>query len=287
MKTFFQRITTEDGLELHGLLFEPEKRTAKALIHIHGWAGNFYENKFIDYIAKKATSEGFAFLTFNNRGAGIINDFIRREGLKVNYLRVGGSLENFKNCIFDIKAIVDFLSDKGYEKMILQGHSLGCQKALFYDNKTKDKRINGLVLLAPVDDISFTKRELKDRYEEGLKIAREMAKEGRDYKPVPEWMAFYPCLNGDMFLSVADPDSNSGKLFNYPGQLEAVKSINCQALVIFGSEDDYQADPEDKLRILKENIKNCDIKLLQNAGHGFVGFEEELSSEIVNWLKKI
>ena len=54
---------------------------------------------------------------------------------------------------------------------------------------------------------------------------------------------------------------------------------------MFGSKDNYQSKPEEKLNILKENVKNCDIKLVENAGHGFVGFEGKLSKLIGNWLK--
>lgn len=287
MKTYFQRIITKDGLEIHGLLFEPDRRTDKALIHIHGWVGNFYENKFIDYIAKEVTSKGFAFLTFNNRGAGIINDFIKRKKTKVDYARIGGSLEEFKDCIFDIKAVVDFLSKKGYKKIALQGHSLGCQKATFYKYKTKDRRIKSLVLLAPVDDVAFTKNVLKNKYKKALKIAREMVKKEKGNNPVPKWMAFYELLNAKMFLNVADPESASGRIFDFSGELKEIKNVNCPVFVVFGSKDNYQAKPEEKLNILRENVEDCNIKLVKNAGHGFVNSEEKLSKLVANWLKNL
>ena len=285
MKISFQRITTGDGLELHGLLFEPNKKTTNVLIHIHGWVGNFYENKFIDCIAKEAASRGFAFLTFNNRGAGIVNDFIKRKKSKIDYVRIGGSLEEFKDCIFDIKAAVNFLSKKGYKRIILQGHSLGCQKTIFYKYKTEDKRVKGLILLAPVDDIGFTKEQLKNKYKKALKIAKQMVEKGKGDKFVPKWMEFYPLLSAKMFLNIADPKSASGRIFDYSGNFKEIQSINCPKLAVFDSKDDYQSDSGEKLEILKENIKDCDIKLVQNAGHGFVGFEEKLSKLIGNWLK--
>ncbi len=285
MATTFQRIATKDGLELHSLLFEPDRKTIKALIHIHGWVGNFYENKFIDYVAKEAVARGFAFLTFNNRGAGIINDFIKRKRSKVDYVRIGGSLEEFKDCIFDIKAAIDFLSRKGYKKIILQGHSLGCQKATFYKYKTKDRRVKSLVLLAPVDDVAFTKIMLKNKYRKSLAIAKQMVKKGESNSPVPKWMAFYQLLNAKMFLSVADPKSASGRIFDYSGELREIKDVNCPILVVFGSKDNYQAKPEEKLNILRENVKNCDIKLVKNSGHGFVDFEAKLAKIIGNWLR--
>ena len=285
MKISFQRITTKDGLELHGLLFEPDKKTANVLIHIHGWVGNFYENKFIDYIAKEAVSRGFAFLTFNNRGSGIINDLIKRKKSKIDYVRIGGSLEKFEDCIFDIKATVNFLSKKGYKKIILQGHSLGCQKATFYKYKKKDERVKSLILLAPVDDIDFTKKQLKNKYKKALKIANQMVKKGKGNDPVPKWMEFYPLLSAKMFLNVADPKSASGRIFDYSGNFKEIKSIHCSKLAVFGSNDEYQSNPNGKLKILKENVKDCDIRLVQNAGHGFVGFEKKLSKLIGNWLK--
>lgn len=285
MKTSFQRITTQDGLELHGLLFEPDKKTTNVLIHIHGWVGNFYENKFIDYIAEEAVSKGFAFLCFNNRGAGIINDFIKIKKSKIDYVRIGGSLEKFEDCILDIKAAVNSLSKKGYKKIILQGHSLGCQKITYYKYKVKNKRVKGLILLAPVDDVDFTKKQLKNKYKKALEIAKQMVKKGRSNDAVPKWMEFYPLLNAKMFLNIADPKSVSGKIFDYLGNFKEIKSINCPKLAVFGSEDKYQSNPNGKLKILKENIKDCDIGLVQNAEHGFTGFEKKLSKLIGNWLE--
>jgi len=287
MKTSFQRIIAKDGLELHGLLFEPDRKTTSALIHVHGWVGNFYENRFIDYIAKKAVSKGFTFLTFNNRGAGIISDFIKRKETKMGYIRIGGSLEVFKDCIIDIKAVIDFLSKEGYKRIILQGHSLGCQKITYYQYRTKDERIKALVLLAPVDDTGFVKRDLGKKYKKALDIAKEMIKKGKSNKPVPEWMAFYPLLNAKMFLNIADTKSTSGRLFDYSGNLKEIKSIKCPKLAVFGLKDEYQDGSSDKLEILKKEVKNCDTKLIKGSGHGFVGFEEILSRIISNWLKKL
>lgn len=287
MKTSLQRIITKDGLELQGLLFEPDKKTANVLVHIHGWVGNFYEHKFIDFIAKEATSKGFSFLTFNNRGAGIVNNVIQRK--KINsYVIIGGSLEEFKYCVFDIGAVMNFLENKGYKNIVLQGHSLGCQKATFYEYKTKDKRVKGLILLAPVDDVSLVKAKLKNKYNKSLNIAKKMIKNGKGDSPVPEWMAFYPLLSAKMFLNIADPKSDSGRLFDREGDLKEIKGINLPILVVFGSkEDDYQLNPVNALKLLREKNKNCKTKLIHDSGHGFTDFEKQLSKLIANWLKNI
>lgn len=69
MKTELVRFKTSDGLTLEGLLFLPNKKTNKIIVHVHGSAGNFYENVFIDNFSKVYTDNGYALLTFINRGA--------------------------------------------------------------------------------------------------------------------------------------------------------------------------------------------------------------------------
>lgn len=87
----------------------------------------------------------------------------------------------------------------------------------------------------------------------------------------------YLLLNAKMFLSVIDLESSSERIFNYSGKLTEIKNINCSILAIFGFKDEYQSNSGGKLKILKENVKDCNIKLVKNAGYGFIGFEERLS----------
>ncbi|MEK0337625.1 MAG: hypothetical protein QQN41_09355, partial [Nitrosopumilus sp.] len=128
MHSELKRFKTKDNLELQGLLYEPKQKSLKAIIHIHGWVGNFYENLFIESIAKSALQKNIAFFTFNNRGAGIVTEFLKNKKRE----KIGGSLEIFEESIFDIEGAIDFLQKKGYTKITLQGHSLGCQKVVYY-----------------------------------------------------------------------------------------------------------------------------------------------------------
>lgn len=281
------RIKTEDDLELHGIFFEPEKRTENVLIHVHAWVGNFYENKFIDFIAQEMVKKNIAFLSCNNRGTGFVTNLIKRFEKKIEYERIGGSLEKFEDSIKDIKAYIDFLSRRGYKNIILEGHSTGCQKITYYESKTRDKKIKGLIELSPADDVAVSKILLGDKYSKAIEIAKKMVKEGKDTEPVPEWMSFYPLLSAKTFLTITDPESSSGRIFYYSGGLKEIKNVNCPVLVIFGSEDKYEASPQKKLQILKNKVKNCSVKLIEAADHWFTGHEEELKDSISSWTEKI
>ena len=77
MKQQLVRIKSIDGIEMAGNLYEPEEKTNKIVIHVHGLNGNFYENNFIDNISKSYTDKGYAFLPFNNRGKEFISELWR------------------------------------------------------------------------------------------------------------------------------------------------------------------------------------------------------------------
>lgn len=283
MHSELKRFKTKDNLELQGLLYEPKQKSLKAIIHIHGWVGNFYENLFIESIAKSALQKNIAFFTFNNRGAGIVTEFLKNKKRE----KIGGSLEIFEESIFDIEGAIDFLQKKGYTKITLQGHSLGCQKVVYYQNNKRDKRIKGLILLAPVNDVEFVQKKLlnKSKYEKSLKIAKEMIKNGKDHNAVPRWMQFYPLLSANMFIQVSDPSSSSGKIFDYFGRLIELKKIKIPILAIFGTQDDYQIEPAKKLDLLK-NMINCSTLLIKNSDHWFSFHEEELAKKVLDWVSK-
>ena len=280
------RVNTEDDLELQGFLVEPRKRTRTAVVYVHGWVGNFYENLFLNSIAKRLTGQGLAFLSCNNRGAGIVTEFVKSDKSNTKRIRIGGSLERFEDCIKDIRAYIDYLSSRGYDRIILKGHSLSCQKTTYYKYMTGDARVKGLIFLAPVDDVAVSKRLLGRRYLESLKIAKKMVEEGNGDMPVPGWMQFYPLLSASTFLSVANPDSASARIFDCSGELKEIKEIDCPVLAIFGSRDNYQHNPETQLKLLNETAKDCTVFLIDGANHWFAGSEENLSEHIGNWIKE-
>jgi len=285
LKCELVRIHTSDRLELQGLLFEPREKASIAVVHVHGWTGNFYENKFLDFMAEGYTSAGLAFLSFNTRGAGHVQEFIREKNSKSDCVKIGGSLEKFEDCLFDLKAAIEFLKERGFEFVVLQGHSTGCQKVAFYQNKTKDKKVKGLVLIEPTDDPSISKRFLGSRFEEAMDIARENVKRGSENQPMPDWMPFGVQLSSQKFLSMSNSKSEEGKIFDYSGELSEIKQIDCPVLAVFGDKTEYQEKPGEKLELLKTTMKDCKTNLFNNTNHWFVNKEKELTEAIVQWIK--
>ena len=96
MKQTFLRSTTSDNLILQGLLSEPDILTGNLILHVHGMAGNFYENRFVDAMTKVYTEKGYSFLSINTRGHDFIADF-SVAGDKEEYKRIGNFREVFED----------------------------------------------------------------------------------------------------------------------------------------------------------------------------------------------
>ena len=282
MKQELVRINSIDGIQLPGILYMPESATKKIVIHVHGLNGNFYENNFLDEISKSYTKTGYAFLTFNNRGRGFISEFWRGKECVV----IGSSLEKFKECILDIEGVVNYAKENGYEEIILEGHSYGCNKVLYYYNKKRDKSIKKIVLLAPCDIPAELKKFLtEDEYEKAEKDATKLVNEGKENELID-----FPILaNGKMaagtyyndFLPGGEDDFIRYREGKY-AKSELLENIDIPVLIVFGDNDEcvLTVPIQDVQEYLQNNLKNCDIQIINGTDHEYTDKYKELGKII-------
>jgi predicted alpha/beta-fold hydrolase len=100
LKNRLVQVNTSDGLYLHGY-YVPTQDKKTALLHIHGFEGNFYENNFIYVLADELEKNNIAFLTVNTRGNGSKTDFNTVSG-ELRY--IGGFKELLEEAHLDISA---------------------------------------------------------------------------------------------------------------------------------------------------------------------------------------
>ena len=168
------KATTKDGLILNGLFSQGEKKNP-TVIHIHGFEGDFFNNKFINVIAKKLKKHGTNFLTVQTRGMGNDYDLTTENG---QYRRYGAHFELLNEAYLDIDSWIDFLQKHGYNQTILQGHSLGTVKVIRYlFEGSYRKEVKKLILLSPFDNFwFFGKYATKGKLGKYLKKAKEKIK---------------------------------------------------------------------------------------------------------------
>lgn len=284
MKQELVRINSIDEIEQPGILYSPNESTDKIVIHVHGLNGNFYENRFLDIIAKSYTDKNYAFLTFNNRGRDFITELLKGDGFTI----IGGSLERFKDCILDIDGVVNWVKEKGYKEIILEGHSYGCNKVLYYYNHKKDDSIKKIVLLAPCDIPSEGKKFLSA---EEYKIAKEESTRLVQADKENELIDFSVMANGKIAAGTYYNDFLPGGENDFiryvdgiNGISEVLNSIDIPTLVIFGDIDEcVLTQPIDVvMEYLTNNLSDCNIQIISGADHSYTNRYEELGKVIKN-----
>lgn len=290
MKTSFHRIKTSDGIELNGLLYEPDISTNKVLVHVHGMAGNFYENKFLDFIAQTLTSNGIAFFAFNNRGCELIKDLYKIEDGKRNIVRIGNAYEIFEDSALDIKSAIDFVESKDFSEIHLSGHSLGAPKVTYYVAEESDARLSSIILLSPSDMVGLTRMD--KNYERDLSTAKQMVEEGKadDLLPFPVLWDQSP-LSAKTYISLGDKDSNVA-IFNFHNEndsLLVLSKIAIPLIAIMGRKDDaLVVSIEDTMNRLKKaavNSPKVETNVLGDADHVYNSHEQQLADVINQWVQ--
>jgi len=285
----YVRTWSRDKLELHGLLYEPKEKAEVVILHVHGTAGNFYENRFIDAIAEQLVSQEFSFLTGDNRGRDYISDFLKMTIESLTSVRIGSAFEVFEESIYDIGGWIDFLADRDYGRIVLEGHSTGALKITYYQSQIQDSRVAGMILMSPSDDIELQKHLLGQRFEESVRISEEMAKRGRGREFVPEWFYDFP-ISAKTYLDLFGPASKIG-LFRFSDpkfEFRELKKIQCPILVFFGTEKEaVLGDVDEALALIKRNASSsavCKTSKIAGARHNYRGYEREVAKLILNWL---
>lgn len=285
MKTSFPlghlvKFLSTDLYSLEGFLKDAQQNTNSnkiALLHIHGLHSGWSSSTGLTLFS---LSENIFLI--NTRGAGLACSIKKNIDGKKHYLTTGSAFEKFEDCIKDITGAIDFLKTQGYKKIILSGHSTGCQKIIFTQLQQPVKEVVGLVLLAPADDLNLNKQLFKNSFTEKLKKAKSI----NHLNPNPEE---FNLLSGKRFWEQNNPKSIEGNLFNYTKELSFLKKINIPILSIFGKEEQYAViSPDLMLKKIQKYTKHSQSEIKLIAGdHSFTDEAKELIKTIQTWMKKI
>jgi dienelactone hydrolase len=290
MKTSLHRIVTSDALELVGLLYEPDEKTARILVHVHGMAGNFYENKFIDAVAKTLTSNGTALFVFNNRGCELVKDLTKLVETERTIVKIGNAYEKFEDSLIDIKSAIDFVSSIGFSTMHLSGHSLGAPKVAYYSANSGDEKMASVIFLSPSDMVGLIKAD--KNYDRDIKMARQMVAEERGHELLPNTVLWDEnFLSAQTYISLGGEES-AVAIFNFHNPndtLPLLAKITIPACAIMGKKDDALVVSIDetmaRIKLALPKSPKVETVILADADHGFNGYEQALADALVNWIR--
>lgn len=262
-----------------------EEISKTAVIHVHGFLGNFLDGtqRFLPPILAKS---GYSSLSINTRlanfglffGYGIIDDTIPQ-----------------------IDRSIEFLLEQGFKNVVVSGYSLGGAVALRYvavRSAKKYSHIKGvMVLAAPYsmpDSIRrrWNKWRSEPSYDQIYKEAEAIFKGDPDNTDEDRTIVIYK-TRGDTYIPehsgiytyktwwhLASPHAESGKCY------KQIEKIHQPILLVQGWYDEV-VDSQETYHLAQvardSGNKNVSVFFV-DSGHAFEGHEKELGDIAVGWL---
>lgn len=274
---------SSDGLALAGFLRRSSPRGRSLVMHVHGMGGSFHTLPEMHGWFEGALSEGWDVLAINTRGEAL-EGVLKKGG---GWARSGTAVESFEDSAKDLSGALRAAKGLEYTRVVLSGHSTGCQKVTYYQGLRGDPSVKGVVLLAPVDDYDAFRKDLGEGFERLRRVARDMVASGRGDTYLPRGKGV-PVMTALRFFSVADLSQEEAALFDYEGgEMKRFTAIRCPVLAVFGSrEENMSIGVEECLNALRAKAgSRFSGEVVPGADHDFNGRGGALSRVIGSWLR--
>lgn len=279
---FINNAYTVDGLMLPMVHFESKEKNI-CVICIHGMCGTIVDNYFATVWGKVLSEKNIGFIYEHNRGHSIENDIVMKDG---SFKRCGCMYEIFEDCIYDIDLAIQTAKDKGYKRIILLGHSYGCNKVIYYYYK-KHPNILGIIL-ASAPDMIGSHLLLEPDYKELLAEAKKNIDNNEPTKLLHKMIEDYMYMSSLTYYNWYNENSNLDNLpvISNKEHWKQFETIDVPILTFSGSnEEDYYQH----LDLLKDKALNCnnfEYKIIENTGHTYKNKEKEIANLIFEWINK-
>lgn len=287
-------VWTEDNLRLQGIHYDSGSKDV-CVLFIHGMSGNFIENYFAHVLGDTLSGQSIGFIYGHNRGYNHINDIVKKEkdgGYKT--VRIGATYERFSDCIYDIDGWLNEVKKLGYKKVILLGHSLGCNKTIHFYSKKQPKDIAGVILASPPDMVGlFEKTEYQPNHKELLAEAIRNIKEGNPRKLVTGMVWDWYQLSSQTYFDLSETNGlvDNLPILRNPDKFKELAQINIPILGIMGELDDIA------IRTLEEDMNLIASKavgspsftkeFIKGANHTYDQQEEMFAKVVTDWISKL
>jgi pimeloyl-ACP methyl ester carboxylesterase len=256
---------------LDGVYYTPDVPSKGAAMYCHGNQMNFYVCA-ARFLAPHITALGYDFMPFNRRGHDSVSTYDSREG-------VGGAYQTVAEGIEDNDLAAKYLVDKGSKNPIVIGHSNG--GVLASEHVVRHPETRALILLSAhaggnrlTNPRSARNFSLAGDTEAQTKEAKALIAAGkpRQLMLIPAW---WWVISARTFLD---------RLSNAPDLVENAKRIQCPVLFIRGDQEPMENYPAERF---KENCAGpCEIAIIPNCDHFYVGAEEKVAKIVTDWLTR-
>ncbi len=251
---------------LHGLYAAvPESKTLA--IHFHGTWGNFYGNEFPFHTCAAYLKHGISFATVNIHGH---DETAIDEKMPQSIASIDRWLDTFPS----------------YTSFILQGHSLGALKIMYYLKvKGTPTKVRAAAFFSPFDIVAFYMGKTSgDRNTSRERLLALNAVDPTQLVP-HDLFALWPISVGSM-LELAT-EQGDADLFNCRQGASSLLSYTPPVpFTVFLGQDDFAAYPSAEAVASWLGQKGlANVFLINGAPHNFAGKEDDVRGLLDGWLK--
>ena len=273
-----------DNVELDGYFFDANSQTC--ILHIPGFGGAF--DRLPEVMGEYFQSRGISYLCGLTQGAYHNHEYKKYNSDGSVSVKLGGSMyEDFDESKDDIEAFVLYLKNLGYKEIYILGHSLGCNKVLYYSKEYNSNLIKGIILLAPQD---FSQMVSIPIHKEMLIEAELNMKSGEPYKILTQkFLGFAPMSSQTFYKFATGKNQHNFNYTNTDDNFETLLAIDKPILFIMGDKDPaFEKNKEEKMMILLENVKNKYDKfsyiIIPNGRHSFNDLENVVAQYVFDFI---
>ncbi len=261
-------LNTRDGVLLNGVLYQPEaKPRATAILLVHGFGGNFY-NEYFPLLAQRAVEQGYASLALNMRDHD-----------------AGPKVSDFTDNEVDIATGAAYLRKLGYSKLVLLGQSMGTNRVLYYEAIAGDPSIVAIVLVSGPGNLfqwnvwQFGQKKAQATVDEALTMqAAGQEKQLMVVDLGPLGKALY---TPRYLLSLRGPNARSDPYQN-------IQKVTNPILIVQGKADKLiEPGIGERLRRAAPRSAKVDLIYVEGADHAFKKQEALLAERVLAWLKEV
>lgn len=247
--------------------YQPGEKNRPAILLLHGFLQT-HNFSIIQSIANELTDNGYSVLAptltmgINNRNQSMTCEMIQSHEFDDHH----GELNNW----------INWLKQKGHNKIILIGHSTGAMRLISYTSKKRNQlnNISSIILISPtIPSIANNPKQIKN----DLNRAYSQIKKGHTN---PDKYTLSYCQ--DSYIAPAKPyisyaSLSENTIFDY------IKKTTAPITIIMGNKD--KLIPEDWHNKLKS--RGVDITLIEGANHFYSNSHEfELFDAITSIIEQ-
>ena len=259
---------------LDGALHRPDDgvRARGAVLLFHGNTMNFYTGA-PRFLPPALTRLGFVCLAFNRRGHDILS-------IRDSRAAEGAAFQLTAEGIEDNRIAAAWMAAQGLPAPVVIGHSPGGMLAVPHVVAPPDTP--ALILRSAhgggrsgVQRTSRAGLLAGDRLDEITSKARALVAEGRgrELMLVPGW---WYVITAESFLD---------RLTEMPDALELAPRVTCPVLYIRGDRENAETYPAEAFAARTGG--RCDVEIVQDCDHFYVGREDEITRLVASWLDRI